>query len=88
MYIRYERITLAAVRSRFHGQKVNKKIDTYGHSADDSGTDLCPWPWDDAASRQNISTPFSIRNEFEATEYSYFIRYSYSKFPGYLIQFQ
>ena len=42
--------------------------------ADDSSTDLCPWPWDDAASQQNISTPFIILIEFEATEYSYSIR--------------
>ena len=47
--------------------------DKYGHDADDSSTDLCA---DDAASRQDISTPFSILNEFEATEYSYSIRYS------------
>ena len=44
------------------GQKVNKKID-----ADDSGTDLCPMPGDDAASLQYTSTPFSIPIEFEAT---------------------
>ena len=31
------------------GQKVNKKIDTFGHDADNSGSDLCPWPWDDTA---------------------------------------
>ena len=42
-------------------QKVNKKIDAYGHDADDSGTVLSPWLQDDAASRQDISTPFSIR---------------------------
>ena len=24
-------------------RKVNKKIDAYGHDADDSGMDLCPW---------------------------------------------
>ena len=29
------------------GQQVNKKIDAYGDDADDSGTDLCPWPGDD-----------------------------------------
>ena len=57
------------------GQKVNKKIDAYGHDADDSGPDLCSWPRDDAASRQEISTPFSILIEFEATEYSYSIRF-------------
>ena len=50
------------------GQKVNKKIDAYGDDADDSGTDLCPWPRDDAASLQDISTPFNILIEFEATE--------------------
>ena len=55
-------------------KKVNKKIDAYGHDADDSGTDLCPWPWDDAASCRDISTPFSVLIEFEGTEYM--IRYS------------
>ena len=45
----------------------------YGHDADDSGTDLCV---DDAASRQDISTPFSILIEFESTEYWYLIQYS------------
>ena len=29
-------------------QNINKKIDVYGHDADDSGMDLCPWPRDDA----------------------------------------
>ena len=57
-------------------QKVNKHIDACGHDADDSGPDLCPWPRNDAASRQNIPTPFSILIEFEATKYSYSIRYS------------
>jgi len=38
-------------------------------------TDLCLRPRDDAASRQDISTPFSILIEFEATEYSYSIRF-------------
>ena len=33
-------------------------------------------PPDDAASRQDISTPSSILIEFETTEYSYSIRYS------------
>ena len=33
-------------------------------------------PPHDAASRQDISTPFRILIEFEATEYSYSIRYS------------
>ena len=47
-----------------------------GHDTDDSGPDLCPWPLDDAASRQDISTPFSIQIEFEATAYSYSIQYS------------
>ena len=56
------------------GQKVNKKIDVYGHIADDSFMDLCPWPRDDAASRLDISTLFNILIEFEATEY--WIRYS------------
>ena len=55
-------------------QKVNKKIDAYGHDADNSGLDLCPWPQDDAASQQNISTVFNIQTEFEATEYRYSIQ--------------
>ena len=54
-------------------QKLNKSIDAYGHDVDDSGPGLCPWQRDDAASRQNIPTPFSILVEFEATEYSYSI---------------
>ena len=61
-------------------QKVNKRIDAYGYDADDSGTDLCLWLWDDAASRQDISTVLSILIEFEATEYSF------SKFRGYSIR--
>ena len=56
------------------GQKVNKTIDAFGDDADGSGTALCPWPRDDATSRQDISTPFSIQIKFEATEYSYSIR--------------
>ena len=36
--------------------------------------DLCPWSWDDAESRQNILTPFSILIEFEGTEYLYSVR--------------
>ena len=39
------------------GQKVNKKIDrgdAYGHDADESGLDLCPWPQDDAISQKDI----------------------------------
>ena len=55
------------------GKKVNKKINAYGDNADHSGIDLCPWPWDDAASEQDISTPFSILIKFKATEYSYSI---------------
>ena len=27
------------------GQKVNKKIDVYGHDADNSSSDLNSWPW-------------------------------------------
>ena len=50
------------------GPKVNKKIDVYGHDAYNSGTDLCPWPRDDDASQQDISTPLSI-----LVEYSYSI---------------
>ena len=46
----------------------------YGHNADDSSLDLCPWPPGDAAFQQDISTPFNILIEFEATEYSYSIR--------------
>ena len=54
----------------------------YGHDADDSSTDLCPWPWDDAASRQDISTPFSILIEFEATEYSIFdLKFDFNEIP-------
>ena len=49
------------------GQKVNEKIDAYGHDVDDSDTDLCPWPRDDAESRLDVSTPFSIVIELEAT---------------------
>ena len=41
--------------SSWLGQKVNKKIDAYVHDAE-----TCPR--DDAASRQDISTPFSIMN--------------------------
>ena len=53
----------------------NKRIDAYGDDADDYGTDLCPMPRDDAASQQDTSTPFSVLIEFEATEYSYSIRF-------------
>ena len=61
MYIRYVGITFGDCKKSFSwlGQKVNKKIDAYGHDAEDSDTDLCPWPRDDAASRQDISTPFN-----------------------------
>ena len=59
------------------GQKISKKIDgdeAYSHDADDSGLDLSvilsPWPGDDAASSQDISTPFSILIKFKVTEYS------------------
>ena len=41
----------------------------YGHNADDSSLD-----WYDVAFQQDISTPFNILIEFEATEYSYSIR--------------
>ena len=54
-------------------QKVNKKIDSYGHDAE-SPARTCSR--DDAASRQDIPTPFSILIEFETTEYSYSNRYS------------
>ena len=57
-------------------QKLNKIIDAYSLNADDCGQDLCPWPRDDAATRENIPTPFSILIEFEATAYSYSIRCS------------
>ena len=63
------------------GQKVNKKIDAYGHDADDSDTALCPWSRDDAVSRQDIKPnlkPLNICILFN----------SYSKFRGYLIQFE
>ena len=52
------------------GHKVNKEADANGHDASDPCMDLCA---DDATSRQDISTPFSILIEFEATQYSYFI---------------
>ena len=58
-------------------QKVNKKIDgvdVYGHNADDSSSDLCPWAQDDAMSRQHILIPINILIKFEATEYSYSVR--------------
>ena len=42
------------------GQKVNKKIDgadACGHNANESSSDLCPWPRDGAASWQdNLNT--------------------------------
>ena len=44
----------------------------YGHDANDSGADVCA---NDSASRQDISTPFSILITFEATECSYSIRF-------------
>ena len=50
------------------GQKVNKKIDAYGHNAEILSR-TCPRH--DAASRQDIITPFSILIEYEATEYLY-----------------
>ena len=41
-----------------------------GHDANNSGTDLCPRHLNDAASRHDISSPFSIQiTELEATEY-------------------
>ena len=55
------------------GQKVNKTIDAYGHDAE---TPARTCPRDNVASRQDTSTPISILIEFEATEYSYSIRYS------------
>ena len=76
MYIRFVRIGGCKKSYSWLGKKVNKKINAYGHDADDSSMDLCPRPWDDAVPQQGISTPFSILNEFEATEYSYSIRYS------------
>ena len=56
--------------------KFNKTIDggdTFGHDADGSGWDLRPWSRDDAVSWQDISTPFDILIELEASEYSYSI---------------
>ena len=58
--------------SSWLGQKVNKKIDACGHDAETLAR-ICPR--DDAVSRQDVSTPFSILIEFEATKYSYSIRY-------------
>ncbi|KAK2191149.1 hypothetical protein NP493_58g01005 [Ridgeia piscesae] len=52
-------ISLAAERSRF--KKINKKLNAYGHDPDNSGTDLCQWPQDDATSRQDISALFTER---------------------------
>ena len=37
--------------------------------------DLCPWPRDDATFWQDLSTPFYIVIEFNATEYSYSIHF-------------
>ena len=57
-------------------QKLNKTIDggdTFGHDADGFASDLRPWSRDDAMSWQDISTPFDILIELEASEYSYSI---------------
>ena len=55
------------------GQKVSNGSDPCGYDVDESGADLCPWPRDDTASRQDISTPFNIVIEFKATEHLYSI---------------
>ena len=49
-------------------------VRTETDDADDSGTNWCSCPRDDAVSRQDVSTPFSSLVEFETTEYSYSIR--------------
>ena len=75
MYIRYVRIRLVAVKLfSWLRQKVNKKIDAYGH---DAKTPARTCLQDDAVSRQDTLTPFSILIKFDVTEYSY------SKFQGY-----
>ena len=56
------------------GQKVNRKIDTYSRDAKNSRMEM---PQNDVASQQDITTTSSILVEFEATEYSYSIRYSF-----------
>ena len=48
--------------------KSKQKIDAYSPDAE---TPARPFPRDNVASRQDISTPSSILIEFEATEYSY-----------------
>ena len=76
-YVTYYMGLIGTCRKSFSwlGQKVNKKIDVYGQDADDSGTDLCPWPRDDTVFQQDISTPISILSEFETTGYWYLNRY-------------
>jgi len=49
--------------------------DACDHDANDSGSDLCPWPQDDGPFWQDTSTPFNILIEFEATEYLYSIQF-------------
>ena len=57
-------------------QKVNKKFDVYGHNADDSSSDLCPWPWDDAGA------------QVPARHLDCIVLFDlYSKFQGYLIRY-
>ena len=53
---------------------VTSESKQYGYDADNSSTDLCLWPRDDAAFQQDISTLFSILIEFEAIKYSIRIR--------------
>ena len=64
------------------GKKVHKKIDTYGHDADDNGIDLYPRSRDDAAPQQDTLTI-----EFEATEYSIQCLIHIKKFQGCLIRY-
>ena len=75
MYITYVRISLAAVRSRFHGY-VRKLTKRSMRMATMPMTPTRTCPWDDAMSWQDTSTPFDILIKFEATEYSYLIQYS------------
>ena len=53
-----------AVRIVFMVKSESKKQidggDAYDHDSNNSGSDLCPWPRDDAASRQDISTPINF----------------------------
>ena len=61
---------------RSEGKKKIDCGDAYGHDDDDCSFDLCPWPWDDGACRQDILKVFNIVINFEANEYLYLIRCS------------